>query len=112
VIIERATGRIVGRGGLRHLPQFDETELGWVLHPNVWGHGFATEAARAWARWGFENLDLPYITSMIDPDNERSIAVARRLGMTPLRPDILSGDPVTVYSITRTAWTAGRSTRY
>jgi RimJ/RimL family protein N-acetyltransferase len=38
---------------------------------------------------------------MIRPDNTASIAVAERLGMTPLRPDNLLGDPVTVYAIDR-----------
>lgn len=108
-IIDSATGRLVGRAGLKHFPQFEETELGWVLHPDAWGHGFATEAARAWVQWGFENLDVPYLTSMIDPDNSRSIAVAQRLGMTPVRPDILLGDAVTVYSAPRNSWAAASS---
>jgi hypothetical protein len=38
---------------------------------------------------------------MIKPENQRSIAVAQRIGMSPLRPDVLLDDPVTVYSITR-----------
>jgi len=83
-----------------------ETELGWVLHPDAWGNGFATEAARAWAQWGFESLNVPYLTSMIDPRNTRSINVAQRLGMAALRPDILLGDAVTVYSVTRNSWAA------
>lgn len=99
-IIERATGRLVGRAGLKFFPEYQETELGWVLHPREWGRGFATEAARAWALWGMERLDVPYLTSMIEPANSRSIAVARRLGMTPLRPDFLLGSAVTVYSLT------------
>jgi pimeloyl-ACP methyl ester carboxylesterase/RimJ/RimL family protein N-acetyltransferase len=105
-IIERATGRVLGRTGLKYLPEFGETEVGWVLHPDVWGCGFATEAARACAEWGFEELEVPYLTSMIDPENSRSIAVAERLGMTPLRNDVLLGDPVVVYSISREQWTA------
>jgi RimJ/RimL family protein N-acetyltransferase len=51
--------------------------------------------------WGFQNLDLPYLTAMIRPDNGRSIRVAERLGMTPLREDIHMGQPVVVYSINR-----------
>jgi RimJ/RimL family protein N-acetyltransferase len=107
-IIERDTGQFLGRSGLKYLPEFDETELGWVLHPNGWGRGYATEAGTGCVRWGFDNLDVPHLTAMIAPDNERSIAVAKRIGMTPLRADLLLGDPVTVYSISREQWTHGR----
>lgn len=102
-LIERDTGRFVGRSGLKHWPQFDETEIGWVLHPRFWGRGFATEAARACLEWGFTNLEVPYITAMILPDNTRSVRVAERLGMTPRRSDLLNDLPVIVHSIDRPA---------
>jgi RimJ/RimL family protein N-acetyltransferase len=100
-LIERASGRFVGRSGLKYWPQFDETEVGWVLHPGVWGRGFATEAARACLDWGFSHLPLPYITAMIMPGNRRSLRVAERLGMSPLRSDVLRDLPVIVHSIDR-----------
>jgi RimJ/RimL family protein N-acetyltransferase len=100
-IIERATGRFLGRTGLKYWPQFDETEIGWALYPKVWGRGIATEAARACVDWGFESLTVPYLTAMIQPDNERSIGVAERLGMRPLRPDVLLDIPVVVYALER-----------
>jgi RimJ/RimL family protein N-acetyltransferase len=100
-IIERATSRFLGRSGLKYWPQFDETEVGWVLHPHVWGHGFATEAGRACLEWGFGKLEVPYLTAMIRPDNDRSIRVAERLGMCPLRNDALFDIPVVVYSVER-----------
>ncbi len=105
-IVDRATGRFLGRTGLKRWPQFEETEVGWVLHPDAWGHGLATEGARACVQWGFQNLDVPYLTAMIRPDNARSIAVAERLGMRPLRSDTLLGEVVIVYSISREEWTA------
>jgi RimJ/RimL family protein N-acetyltransferase len=108
-IVDRATGRFLGRTGLKYWPQFRETEVGWVLRPGVWGHGFATEAALACVEWGFQNLDLPYLTAMIRPDNRRSIRVAERLGLTPLREDIHFGKPVVVYSISRDQWTSRQS---
>jgi len=100
-IVERATGRFLGRSGLKYWPQFDETEVGWVLRADAWGHGFATEAGRACIEWGFRSFDLPYLTAMIRPDNDRSIRVAERLGMAPVRPDLLFEVPVTVYSLGR-----------
>jgi RimJ/RimL family protein N-acetyltransferase len=102
-IIERATGRFVGRSGLKYWPQFDETEVGWVLRTDAWGHGFATEAARACLVWGFGTFAFPYVTAMIQPGNRRSLRVAERLGMRPGRSDVLLHIPVVVYSIDRTA---------
>jgi RimJ/RimL family protein N-acetyltransferase len=100
-IIDRASGRFLGRSGLKYWPQFGETEVGWVLRPDAWGHGFATEAGQACLDWGFRTLEVPYLTAMIVPDNYRSIAVAKRLGMEPLRSDSLMELPVVVYAIGR-----------
>jgi len=100
-LLERGTGRFVGRSGLKYWPQFDEAEVGWVLRADAWGHGFATEAGRACLDWGFRAFEFPYITAMITPENARSIAVATRLGMRPVREDHLVDLPVVVYAIER-----------
>jgi RimJ/RimL family protein N-acetyltransferase len=100
-IEERSSGRFAGRIVLWDWPQFAETELGWTLLPDARGRGIATEAARAVADWGFANLEVPYLISLIDPANERSIAVAERLGMTVLRRDELDGEPHLVYGLSR-----------
>lgn len=107
VIADAGSGRFLGRGGFKFWPEFGETELGWVLRPQARGRGIATEAARALLDWGFEELPVPYVTAMIRPGNEASIAVAERLGMSPSREDELRGDEVVVYSIDREVW-AGR----
>jgi RimJ/RimL family protein N-acetyltransferase len=98
-ILDGADGAFLGRTGLKYWPQFEETELGWVLQPEARGRGVATEAAGAALRWGAATFDLPYITAMIRPDNTPSIAVAERLGFSPLREDELLGVGVTIYSI-------------
>ena len=102
-VLERRSRRFLGRSGLKRWPQFGETEIGWSLHPGEWGHGYATEAARAILEWGFESLPDPYFTAMVQPENTRSAAVARRLGLEPLREDELDGVPVVVYAIGRPA---------
>jgi RimJ/RimL family protein N-acetyltransferase len=98
---DRVTGRFLGRGGLHHWPQFDEVEVGWVLRADAWGHGWATEAGRAWTRWGLEHLDVPYVTACIAPDNHASRAVAERLGMTVIRTDVLHDREVLVFALHR-----------
>lgn len=66
-VVERESGRFVGRSGLKHWPQFDETEVGWALHADARGKGYATEAGAASVRWGFEQLGLPFVTANIPP---------------------------------------------
>jgi RimJ/RimL family protein N-acetyltransferase len=56
-------------------------EVGYVLNPALGGHGYATEAAQAMLRLGFEELGLHRIVARIDEDNEPSAKLARRLGM-------------------------------
>jgi RimJ/RimL family protein N-acetyltransferase len=60
-----------------------EVEVGWHLHPDSWGCGYATEAARAVVGRGFA-AGLPEVYAVVRPGNEASLAVCRRLGMTPL----------------------------
>lgn len=104
VVLDAESGRFLGRTGLKYWTEFGETELGWVLRPEVRGSGYATEAAQAVLDWGFENLDVPHVTAMIRPGNDASVAVAERLGMTPGRRDELDGVSIVVYSIDREAW--------
>lgn len=58
-----------------------ELEVGWRLRREAWGHGYATEAARAALDAAFGPLGLERVICLIHPDNERSLAVAERLGM-------------------------------
>lgn len=56
-------------------------EIGWRLAQEHWGRGYATEAARAALRFGFDELGLGEIVSFTVPDNLRSRAVMERIGM-------------------------------
>jgi RimJ/RimL family protein N-acetyltransferase len=102
-ILDPRSDSFLGRCGLKYWPQFDETELGWVLRRDAWGEGYATEAASACIEWAFSELDLSYLTAMINADNARSVRVAERLGFTPLRDDVLLGDPVVVHGLDKMA---------
>jgi RimJ/RimL family protein N-acetyltransferase len=59
----------------------DEYEIGWWLSPDRWGHGYATEGARAVAEDAFTSLGAPRLTARILPENAGSIAVAESIGM-------------------------------
>jgi RimJ/RimL family protein N-acetyltransferase len=77
-------GPVAGTVLFKPLPNgVGEVEVGWHLHPDSWGHGYATEAARAVIERGF-GLGLPEVYAVVRPGNEASMAVCRRLGMAPL----------------------------
>ena len=56
-------------------------ELGYVFNPALGGRGYATEAANAMLRLGFEGIGLHRIVARIEERNEPSVRLARRLGM-------------------------------
>lgn len=56
-------------------------EIGWTLAPEVQGHGFATEAARAVMDLAFEQLDFIRVEARLDARNTASAAICQRLGM-------------------------------
>jgi len=79
---ERATGRFVGEVILRLTSEESrQGEIGWSLHPDAQGKGYATEAAREVLRLGFDEAGLHRIVAECDPRNEGSIRVMERLGM-------------------------------
>jgi RimJ/RimL family protein N-acetyltransferase len=83
-VARRSDGVVVGTVILVQLPDGDgELEIGWHLHPDAWGHGYATEAARAVLTRAFRR-GVEEVFAVVRPDNTASIAVCRRLGMEAL----------------------------
>jgi len=82
--IHKETNQFIGRCGL--LPwtidgQYD-VEVAYLLSKAYWRQGLGTEVARAILNYGFEQLHLPRLICLIDPDNQASIKVAQNMGMT------------------------------
>ncbi|WP_326556935.1 GNAT family N-acetyltransferase [Micromonospora sp. NBC_01796] len=76
------TNQLIGDAVLFwHSREHGGGEIGYVLHPDHAGHGYATEAAYALLRLGFDDLGLHRIVARVDERNEPSARVARRLGM-------------------------------
>jgi len=63
------------------VPYAPAIEIGWRLARDAWGHGYASEAASAVLRHGFEVLDLDEIVSITATTNLRSAAVMQRIGL-------------------------------
>lgn len=79
----REDGRFLGFVGLHRMRWYpDDVEVGWRLARDVWGQGYATEAATIWLGFARDVLRLPRLISIVDPDNAASLAVTRKLGMT------------------------------
>lgn len=106
---EKETGSFVGRAGLHH-PARDDwpgVEIGWALHPDRWGRGYATEAGHRAVEYAFGELDIDGVCSVILPENAPSIAVARRLGFSLREERVLSHFPSMPHGIwwlTRRDW--------
>lgn len=104
VVLEKMTGALLGRSGLQWFDDLGEVELGWTLRREAWGRGYASEAARAGLMWAFRDFGHPYVTSRIEPANERSRTVATRLGMKVIRTDLWARRPFLVHALTQEAW--------
>jgi RimJ/RimL family protein N-acetyltransferase len=80
VLAIEAGGELVGHANLA-VGDHRQGEIGFVLHPDHQGHGYATQAAEAMLELGFETYDLHRIYGRIEPRNTASARVLERLGM-------------------------------
>jgi RimJ/RimL family protein N-acetyltransferase len=79
-VIEKTSGRWIGRIGPWHPVDWPGTEIGWSLARDAWGKGYACEGAVAATGWAFEHLGWSEVIHPIHPDNQASRALARRFG--------------------------------
>ncbi len=68
-------GRVIGKAGCWRLP-----EIGFILHPDFWGHGLAREALAAIIPLVFRRFPIDAIIADADPRNEASIGLLQRMG--------------------------------
>lgn len=111
-VVEKETGRWIGRLGPWQPEGWPGTEVGWGLVRDAWGKGYATEGAAAAIDWTFQTLGCDEVIHCIDATHVRSQALARRLGSAHLRNAVLPApldSPVQVWGQTRARWLARRS---
>jgi RimJ/RimL family protein N-acetyltransferase len=78
----KANNQLIGNCGIRmDAPGAHQADIGYELAPEHWGQGYATEAARAIVRFGFEELRVHRIWSWCVADNVGSAGVLKKLGM-------------------------------
>ena len=74
-------GHVLGDVGFGTYEDSGDPELGWTLARDAWGHGYATEGARACIDALFANTKHDRIVALVDTRNERSLRTAERIGM-------------------------------
>ncbi len=111
-VVEKSSGRWVGRLGPWMPEGWPGPEVGWALVRDCWGKGYATEGAEAATDWAFDHLGWSRVIHSIDPANIASQAVARRLGSQNLGPGTLPApyhdSNVDIWGQTREQWRARR----
>lgn len=82
-VVEKATAHVIGHCGLldKEVEGKVEIELTYVLAPSAWHKGYATEIGQALIQLAFEKMGVARLIALIEPENEPSEQVARRLGM-------------------------------
>ena len=112
-VIEKHSGRWIGRLGPWQPEEWPGTEIGWGILRDAWGKGYATEGAIAAIDWAFDALGWTEVIHTIAPDNTASQAVARKLGSTLRGPGRLPPPfeqaTVEIWGQTREQWFARRS---
>jgi RimJ/RimL family protein N-acetyltransferase len=112
-VVERSTGRWIGRLGPWQPEGWPGTEVGWGLLKSAWGQGYAAEGATAAIDWAFSTLGWSEVIHVIDVANAPSIALAERLGSTDQGPCELPA-PLDKYNVrawgqSREQWRARRA---
>ena len=102
--IRKDTGHFAGQCGLalqRNVDGRDEVEIGYLFLRELWNAGFATEAAIACRDFGFADLGLTHLVSLIDPANGASKRVAEKVGMSLEKEIDRWGKRIQVYRIAK-----------
>jgi RimJ/RimL family protein N-acetyltransferase len=112
-VIEKETGRWVGRLGPWQPEGWPGTEIGWAIVRDRWGRGYAGEGAVAAANWAFDTLGWSSVIHSIAPANLASQRVAQKLGSRNLGlgklPPPYQDDRVDIWGQTREEWRVNQS---
>ena len=107
-VIEKNSGRWIGRLGPWRPEGWPGTEIGWALVRDCWGRGYAVEGAVVATNWAFDTLGWANIIHSIAPGNVASQRVAQKLGSRNLGPGKLpppyQNDAVDLWGQTREEW--------
>lgn len=75
-----------------------EVEIGYHVNKEYWSRGFASEAAKGCRDYGFDQLGLLKLISIIDPNNMPSIRVAEKIGFRKEKESFIFNKNHSIYS--------------
>ncbi|MBU8692296.1 GNAT family N-acetyltransferase [Bacillus altitudinis] len=103
IIEEKETKEPLGQSGivLQNVEGQTELEIGYMLKRSAWGKGYAVEAAKGCLAYGFDEMKVRRMVSLIRPDNEASVKVAMKMGMKKEKTISKWDQMIDVYSVTR-----------
>ena len=101
VVEDRSTGTILGDCGLKQLEEGPEIEVGYRFARANWGRGYATEAAAASVRYGFDALGLARIVAVVEPPNVASRHVLEKIGLKYQCLAHYYGRPMSYFAVDR-----------
>jgi RimJ/RimL family protein N-acetyltransferase len=111
-VIEKSTGRWIGRLGPWQPEGWPGTEIGWSIVRDCWGKGYAVEGAAASTDWALDHLGWTEVIHSIDPQNLASQRVAEKLGSRNRGPGALPApfehSRIDIWGQTAAEWRARR----
>ncbi len=102
-LVLKANGQLIGDCGLviQDVDGMAAVEIGYHIRRDLWGQGFATEAAQTCWDYGFNYLEVDQLVSLIHPANLASRRVAEKIGMTLIKQIVWHSQLTCVYSCSR-----------
>ena len=102
----KSTGEVIGDCGCvsQYVEDRKEVEIGYHVQRDLWGNGYATEAARACMEHAFSRLSQARVVSMIRPQNLNSRRVAEKNGLNCEKVIFWNGYEHCIYALTKQQW--------
>ncbi|MDO4514696.1 MAG: GNAT family N-acetyltransferase [Lachnospiraceae bacterium] len=90
-IIEKQSGRMIGRAGISMRQDYEEPELGFCIDHDFWHQGYAYEVCSAILRFMVETYEIPVIQALVQKENAASVSLLERLGFSWEGQAVLEG---------------------
>lgn len=102
--IEKATGNLIGRGGLLmwEIDGLTEIEIAYMVDKSRWREGFGAEMAIGLTNHALQTLQLPKVIALIDPEHNASIKTAESAGLAFEKETLMDDLPTVIYSRSKT----------
>ena len=98
-VLTKSGKEFIGWCGLKARPERNEIDLGYRFIKSAWGNGYATEAACACIKYGFEKLHLERIVGRAMPENKGSLRVLEKCGMNFIGEEVVDSHPAITYEL-------------